>query len=292
MNDWKLEIQESEKLVSKGILCMICGNGKKLYVKVKAHKGDFLELVPLSIVELKENGIEIEESCLNYDFDVEIQESEFTNEEVQRRFEEERRKRGLNVPLNTPESAQKAIEIATKAKEILERKSENPETLKEENEDLKAKLELIASRELEKRIKGYSEELKVIFRNDPSKLIGYELAKKENNSSESPSGSAPLNDKQMYGQIKEQSFNSEKEMIDYLRQNKTPENEAILKKLFEKAVQGIVEKGSWVLPFENVNSKTNENDSNVKSVEVNINSVKEGESEIEKWTKKKKRVEQ
>jgi hypothetical protein len=106
-----------------------------------------------------------------------------------------------------------------------------------------------------------------------------------------PSGSAPLNNQQIYGKIPEQSFESEKEMIDYLRKNKTPENEAILKKLFERMAQGIRERGTWVLPFENVNPKSNESDSNVASVEVNINSVKEGESEIEKWTKKKKRVE-
>jgi anion-transporting ArsA/GET3 family ATPase len=107
-----------------------------------------------------------------------------------------------------------------------------------------------------------------------------------------PSGSAPLNNQQVYGKIPEQSFENTKDMIDYLRKNKTPENEAILRKLFEKMVQGIVEKRSWELPFENANPKSkSESDSNVKAVEVNIHSIKEGESEIEKWTKKKRRIE-
>ena len=196
-------------------------------------------------------------------------------------FEQAKKRNSYN--LLDPEQARKAKLLADAALKIADSKSPEEELkiAKEEAEDYKGKLEMIAMKELEKKIKNYSEELKVIFRNDPSKLLGYEMALKDRSfSSETPSGSAPLNDKQIYGQTREQSFESEKEMIDYLRKNKTPENEAILKKLFERMAQGIRERGTWVLPFENVNPKSNESDSNVASVEVNINSVKEGESEI------------
>jgi hypothetical protein len=212
---------------------------------------------------------------------------------VEARYQEEQRKKSQKIPLNTVEDAEKMKEIAERAKEILERKTPNPEELQAENEDLRGKLELIASRALEQRMEflKIDPETRKAIRENPERLKGYELAKAEFYPSETPSGSAPLNSAQVYGQIKEQSFNSEKEMIDYLRKNKTPENEAILRKLFEKMAQGVRERGSWVLPFENVNPKSKEGDSNVNSVEVNINSVKEGESEVEKWTKKKKRIE-
>jgi hypothetical protein len=103
-------------------------------------------------------------------------------------------------------------------------------------------------------------------------------------------GSAPLNKFQL-GQ-NAQGFNSVKEMIDHLRKNPSAENEAILKKLFQKMVQGMKERGSTELPFEIANSKSKETNENVRAIEVSINAPKDPnqESELEKFGigKKKK----
>ena len=290
-DEWKIEIQESEQLLKvHGILCMVNTKGEKLYVKPISHKNGFIELAPLTIQELKDLSIDVQESCVNAEFDIEVQGStEFSNEEVQKRFEEEQRKKSQKIPLNTVEDATKMREIAEKAKEILERKTPNPEELREENEDLRAKLEMIASKELESRMNllKLDEETKKAIRENPERLKGFMLAKNYydvESGSGTPAGSAPLNDYQVGRNT--QSFSSEKEMIDYLRKNKTPENEAILRKLFERTIQGMVDRKSWEIPFENANPKSKpESDSNVKAVEVNILAPKDPnqESELKKF---------
>lgn len=285
-NEFVLEIEESEKLIAKGILCMINKKGEKLYVKPISHENGFIELMPLSLKELKDLNITVQESCINYDFDIEVQEStEFSNAEVEAKYQEEQRKKGLKVSLDSPESAQKAIEIATKAKEILERPSSEKAIADNVRKTISDKYIALGHT-------PPSLESKEDIENAIEILKSFELKDKQIIKLEgqipTPSGSAPLNDRQIYGQMPEQSFENEKQMIDYLRQNKSPENEAILRKLFEKTVKGIFEKGSWELPFPN--SKSNENDSGVK-VEVNICAPKDPnqESEVEKWTKKKRR---
>jgi len=297
-DEWKIEIQESEQLLKvHGVLCMINSKGEKLYVKPISHKNGFIELMPLNLKELKELGIEIQESCVNYDFDIEVQESENlpSGEELAKRFEDEKRKK--NFQLTNLEDMKKAEEIARHAREVLERKDVSPEELKAENEDLKMKLEIIATKELDRRcqILGIPEnsELRAKIRENPSILQGYEQRVKEEmlSGGQIPEGSAPLNKFQL-GQ-NAQGFESVKEMIDHLRKNKTPENEAILKKLFEKTVQGMKQRNSVELPFENVNPKEPTSDDNVKAIEVPINSLGKGESELEKFGvgKKKQRDE-
>lgn len=182
---------------------------------------------------------------MNYDFDITVEESENlpSGEDLARKFEEDKKKH-LNVKLDSPENAQKAIEIATKAKEILERKTPNPEELKEENEDLRGKLELIASRELESRMNllNLSEDTKKAIRENPERLKGFMLAKDYygiQSNSGTPSGSAPLNDRQL-GASAQKGFENEKQMIEYLYANKTPENEAILRKLWSKFGKSVV----------------------------------------------------
>ena len=288
-DEWKILIEETESLLrTHGILCMVNTKGDKLYVKPISHKNGFIELMPLTLKELKELNITVQESCINYDFDVEVQESEHlpTGEELAKRFENERKKTTL-IPLQTVEQAEKMREIAEKAKEILERKGANPEELKAENEDLRAKLEFVATRELELRMLtlGLDEETKKSIRENPERLKGFMLAKNyyDVHGSGTPSGDAPLNKFQL-GQ-NAQSFENVEDMIKYLRQNKTPENEAILKKLFQKAIQGMKERNSVELPFENANPKSKETDENVKAIEVSILKPKDAsqESELEKF---------
>jgi hypothetical protein len=302
-DEWRICIEETENYLRKhGIIVLVNQKGQKLFMRPKSHENGYVELKPLTVKELKDLSIEVQESCINSYFDIEVQESDqrtpaqiATDEAYAKALQKSQK-----IPLNSVSDAEKMKEIAEKAKEILARKDASPEDLKAENEDLRLKLEIIASKELDRRcqILGIPEnsDLRAKIRENPSILQGYEQRIKEEmlSGGQIPEGSAPLNSAQVYGKIPEQSFNSEKEMIDYLRKNKTPENEAILRKLFEKAVQGMVERRSWEIPFENANPKSkSESDSNVKAVEVNINAPKDPnqESEIEKWTKKKKRIE-
>jgi hypothetical protein len=303
-DEWKICIEESEQLLKiHGILCMVNKKGEKLFVKPISHKNGFIELMPLTLKELKELNITVQESCINYDFDIEVQEStEFSNDEVQRRFEEERRKKSQQIPLNSVSDAEKMKEIAEKAKEILARKGDNPEELKAENEDLRLKLEIIATKELDRRcqILGIPEnsELRAKIRENPSILQGYEQRVKEEMLSGGSEGSAPLNKFQL-GQ-NAQGFASMEDMIKDLRKKaksfvpyEAEEAKRILDILWKKTVQGMVERRTWEIPFENANPKSKEGDSNVKAVEVNINAPQDPneESETEKWTKKKRRTE-
>jgi len=297
-NEFVLSIEESLiSLKEHGILVLTNSKNQKLFCKPISHENGFIELKILSMKELGELGITVQESCINSDFDIEVQESEFTNDEVQKRFEEERRKKSQQIPLNSVTDALKMKEIAEKAQEILARKDASPEDLKAENEDLRAKLELIASKELERRMEMWKidPETRKAIRENPERLKGYELARQENNPDfgSAPSGSAPLNAFQR-GVDAQIGFENMKEMIDHLRKNPSAKNEAILKKLFEKMVQGLKERGSTELPFEIANPKDRERDSNVKAVEVNILAPKDPnqESELEKFGvgKRKRRV--
>lgn len=293
MLSFKLEIQESERLVAKGIVCIVRSDGKRIYCRL-TKDGKEISLVPLTKGEMVKAEIQESDQTINSEYwEIQVEESE-----VETRYQEELKKKGLSVPLNTPEAAQKAIEIAQKAKEILERKGDNPEELKAENEDLRAKLELIASKELENRMNflKLDEDTKKAIRENPERLKGFMLAKNfydVQSGSGIPSGSAPLNDRQT-GVGAEKGFESTKEMVEHLYKNKTPENEAILRKLWSKFAEGIKSRDSTELPFPNTQPESS-GDTTIKTLEVSVNKPTDPnqESELKKFgVGKKKKSEQ
>jgi len=242
MNDWVLELKESEKFLTKGILCMVRSNGKKLYVKLKKHKDDFIELVPLSLQELKENGITIEESCLNYDFDVTVEESEHlpSGEELAKRFEDERKKKTTTFDQTNLEDMKKAEEIAKHAREVLEGKTSYDKQVAdnvrktisdkyialghsapslETKEDIESAIEILKSfEEKEKRITRLEDQIP------------------------EPSGSAPLSDIQrgISNELSKMQFETPIQMIRYLREKAKTDAEArtLLDALFIKGLKG------------------------------------------------------
>ena len=74
-DSWKIEIQESQRLIAQGVICLVKIDGSKLYVRPVTHKGNYVELKPLSMKELTDLKIEVQESCINSEFDVEVDES-------------------------------------------------------------------------------------------------------------------------------------------------------------------------------------------------------------------------
>jgi len=267
MDSWKLDVEESAKLIPKGILCIIRSDNKKMYVRVKAHKNDLIELVPLTKAEMVEAEIQETDQTINDLFDVTVEESdnEFSNPEVQKKFEEEQaKKKGFS--LNNLEDAKRAELIAKSAREILEKK--NPEEIQAENEDLRAKLELIASKQLELKMNQLNvpESLKPTFRQDPSKLQGYEMGRAQYYpvNSEVPSGSAPLNFQQtgISNELSKMQFENPIMMVQYLRERaKTdPEARQILDALFIKGLKGADRSGeSQGLTLKDLRKKGKEN---------------------------------
>jgi hypothetical protein len=296
MLGWKLDIQESERLVEKGILCMVRkSDGSKLYVRIDKREGfDNIALIPLTKSEMKEFSIQESDQTINSEFwDIIVEESDQrTPAQIATDEAYERAKKTTTFNQNSIEDMKKAEEIAKHAREVLEGKTpydkevadnvrktisdkyialgHSPPSL-ETKEDIESAIEILKSfEEKERRITRLEDQIPT------------------------PSGSAPLNNQQIYGKIPEQSFESTKEMIDFLRKNPSAENEAILKKLFQKAIQGMKERNSVELPFEIANPKTKESDdSNAKAIEVSILAPKDAsqESELEKFGigKKKKR---
>jgi hypothetical protein len=245
MDSWKIEIEESAKLISRGILCLISVNGKKLYVKVKSHKNDFIELIPLTKSEMVENSIQESDLTVNNSFDVDIQESEKTPQEeaCDKAYEAAKKKQSFN--LLDPEQARKARELADAAVKIAN--SKNPEEIQAENEDLRGKLELIASRELEKKMDSLGitdETTREKIRESPERITGYSLAtaKYYPQNSEIPSGNAPLNSQQtgISNELTKMEFENPIQMVRYLREKaKTdPQARLILDAMFVKGLKG------------------------------------------------------
>jgi len=300
MINFKLEIQESERLVAKGIVCIVRSDGKRIYCRL-AKDGNEISLIPLTKEELVKAEIQESDQTANSEFwDIEVSESEHlpSGEELAKRFEDERKKK-TQIPLQTVEDAEKMRLIAEKAKEILSAKTPSVEELQAELQDKTLKLEIIASRELNRRMDILSipenSDLRAKIRENPSILTGYEQRVKEEMLSDGKisEGSAPLNKFQL-GQ-NAQGFANVEEMIKDLRtraKSGDASAEAILKKLFVKMVQGLKERGSTELPFEIANSKSKETNENVRAIEVSINAPKDPnqESELEKFGigKKKK----
>jgi len=289
---WQLEIEESAQLLKMhGVLCMVNPKGERLYVRPVSHKGNFIELKPLSLKELSELNIEIQESCLNFDFDVEVSESDTetpVEKETNRAYEEAKKTNSFN--LLDPEQARKARQLAEAAVKIAEQKS--PDELQAENEDLRLKLELVAERELERKLNNLQitdPELRAKFKNNPSQLLGYELAMKERfiEKGEVPSGSAPLNDRQIGASAK--GYETHEEMIKDLRnraKNGDSNAEIILNQLYKKVVSGIRERKSAELPFPTQSEPIG--DVNAKAIEIPITAPEMNDSELERWGVKTK----
>jgi len=229
MIPFTLDVKESKRLVSKGILCIIRFDGKKLYVRlVKADDKGNLELKPLSKTELSEAAIEESELIINDEYYVEESEKTPAEEQNDKAYEELKKK---TFNSNSQSDMEQAKKLAEKQLEKLGA-SDEIQRLKDEAEDYKAKLEMVALMNLERKRRELNAPSDI---DTVEKLVGYEKGlRRETNSA--PSGSAPLNEYQLgNGKI---GFETHEQMIKWLRDNPTPENEAILRELFAKAVKG------------------------------------------------------
>jgi hypothetical protein len=285
MKEFKLDVEESKIFLVRGIICLVRFDGKKLYVRLgKADEKGNLELMPLSKEELKEQNIEETEQIINNEyFDVDIEEStpEFSDAETERVFREQQEKlKKKSFNLNDIEDAKRAKEIAEKAIATLEKPDANEEIqrLKDEKEDYKSKLEIVAQMNLErkKRELGAPDSITT-----PDELIAYEKGLKDSHGI--PSGSAPLNQFQLGdGKL---GFETLPQMIQWLRDNPSAENEKILNQLFMKSIQGSkreripeysedpVEKSSVLEVESNVMSPTSKKDPNIESDVERYNAV-------------------
>lgn len=291
LNSWRICVEETKLVAEKhpDIFVLINDDGKKLYVRTRLDKDlkDAIDLDILTREELLALGIQIEESLLSEEqgFDKEIEESESEPEE------------NKHVPkkynANDPKDMEEAKRIADERLKYLQ--SNDPNYLKkqleekaEEAEDYKAKLEMIAANQLEKKMDAlgiHDDSIRTKIREDPNLITGYEMALPRKHAP-APSGSAPLNSQQI-GNSNPQGFDSVKEMIEALYDEHTPENEAILKELWRKSLHGI-RSGKMDLeqyPQEPLVEKHGEEVT--KLIDKNFKSS--GPSEIEKFTKRKKK---
>lgn len=174
MNEFKIDIEETQKFVELGVICITNGTRKRYFKVGEMDKDGNTSLIPLSNSELKNLGIEESAQGESQDQELDIEESEGETE-TERQFREEKEK--ANVILKgTPEAVKKA-------KELLQNASE----LEEKNEDLTAKLELQAQLAFERKKKELGCSDSEI--DTPDKLFAWEKGK---SGSGSPSGSAPL----------------------------------------------------------------------------------------------------
>jgi hypothetical protein len=240
MTEWTLSIEESKALSSKNIF-VLERDGRKLYVKTILSKDKtMLELIPLSKEELLALGVTVEESYSNTNlFGIDVEES----------ASEEPKKKIYNV--NDPDDMKEAEILAKQQLEKLKKTDpehfdiEKQEDLEAENEDLKAKLAIVAEHALEKKMQelGVPEHLRATFREDPSKLQGYELAKQ--GTPQTPSGSMPLSKEQITGSSGKEEFSDVPSMVqDLLKRERNGDKSAskILQILFQKTTKGLRQK--------------------------------------------------
>jgi hypothetical protein len=284
MDTFKIDIEESKLLIVKGVLCLIRFDGRKLYVKLgKADKNGMLELVPMSKEELLEQNIEESEQIINSEFwDIEIEEStpEFSDPETERIFREEQEKlKKKNFNLNDIEDAKRAKAIAEKAIATLEKPNaeEEIQRLRDERDDYRGKLEMIAQMELERKRRQLGAPDSITT---PEELMAYEKGLKDSHGD--LAGSAPLNVYQL-GENK-LGFETVEQMIQHLRDNPSPENELILRKLWEKTFSGMSQKKNFEIEYDS-DEKTPK--SNATEVEISLFEPKDSsvESDKEKYDK-------
>jgi hypothetical protein len=289
MEKFKIDVEESKQLVVKGVLCLVRSDGKKLYVRLgKPDKLGFLELVPMTKEELSEAEIEESEQIINSEYfyyNVEETEPEFSDPETERIFREQQEKlKKKSFDLGNEEDMRKARTIAENALKTLEKPDANSEIekLRDERDDFKGKLEMIAEMEFNRQRQklGAPDSVK-----SPEELMAYEKGLKNANNSP-PSGSAPLNEYQLGdGKL---GFETMEQMIQHLHDNPTPENEIILRKLWEKTLKGTSQKKNFEIEYSEDEKIPK---SNATEVEVSIFEPKDPrfESDKEKYDKVLKR---
>jgi hypothetical protein len=207
-----------------------------------------------------------------------------SGEELAKRFEDEKKKK-KSFDLTDPEQARKLEEIARKSAELAEGKKNPDEKIADEvrrtiTERYVALGHTAPTLETREDIEGAVEILKAF--EDKEKQIT-----RLQNQITPPSGSAPLNDFQR-GKSPE-AYETVEDMIKDLRKREKEGDASasvILKKLFEKTVQGMKERHDTELPFP---TQPEPIDANVKALEVPINALKEGESELAKFGVGRKR---
>jgi hypothetical protein len=192
----------------------------------------------------------------------------------------------LNAKTNLNDPEQRAL-----VKELIE-KREDKESEHEQLIDLKAKMEIIAEKQMEEKMNKLHvpNRLRDEFRANPEKLQGFEAGLKQIQ----PAGSAPLNEKQ-YGYqqnnndpntpLREKTFPDTETMIRYLRSQNTKEAEQALNRLWVSYIRGWREMGRPSTVYPPPDQPTGSG-----TPEVIMNAPQKGEeedSEISKWGIKK-----
>jgi hypothetical protein len=168
-------------------------------------------------------------------------------EEAKRKADEWKRQEEERIAKELAEKGQKLnLEVSVDSKQMEDLIEEKKE-LKSENEDLKAKLQIVAEKALEKKLTelGVPESEKAYFRENPEALIGWEKARPSRTPSmpqpPATQNSLEANERALHGTS--EGFESHEAMIDHLRdleKNGTTEEKkyakAVLNKLFEKWV--------------------------------------------------------
>jgi len=181
-----------------------------------------------------------------------------------------------------------------KVEVVIKKEEKNPdeevENLKAELEDRNLKLQLVAEKEIEKKLDSlgiHDPELRKSLKENPSRIVGYEAAYRQYRpeKNETPSGSAPLSPQQ-YGNVPI-GYGSVESMVKDLRAKaKSGDSEAqtILDKLWRKTVQGMKERRTIDLPFPTSPEPIGDS-TNVKEISVPINLPEDQnqESELEKF---------
>lgn len=302
MRDWKINVEESEKLMDKDIF-VLENHGRKLYCKtVLSEDKSKLEMIPLSRSELKELGIEVEESYSSEIdlFDVTVEESQGEPEQPKKKV----------FNLNDPKDAEEAAQIANRQLEKLRKekpeewgaskpetrtetlKNKTPEELAVENEDLKEKLTIIAEKELERKKKeaGCSDP----DINTKEKLDAWSLGKKSSQGEGGAPNARPDSPAQVGPVSREQGYETPEQMIDDLRRRAREgeaEGKIILDELMRKYIRGMKDAENFQIKYPRTPEPSNEQkgETIVKVIGQGTSPDPTQESEVQKFFKKKQK---
>jgi hypothetical protein len=192
----------------------------------------------------------------------------------------------IHVKVDNEQTKALAMELAEER--------ESSKRIELENAELRGKLEFVAEKELEKKLRQHPEltpEQIADFHQNPEKLQSYEQGKSAR-SSEAPSGSAPMNAQQLgsgpTSNLRTRKFNSMEEMVRTLKETSqdstNPERQdaqLALDQLMSRCIGGI--KGSDPNKLNlnyNPNPQTPESSSNAPVEIQNFSQLKVGKSEI------------
>lgn len=218
--------------------------------------------------------------------------TEEEKQQVEDQLEKIKLRKNQEIPVET-----KRLEIKIDSeKSSLSEAIKGEQSAKEEAEFHKKKIELYQKfndvRFLEAEDKAQLAEMVTDIVNEAALIKKQAQQKRE---SERDYQGAPLNDQQLHGGKQETTFEDTPSMIRYLRENPTPTNKEILRKLFQKAMMGI--KSGADIDFSQVNPKQELSENkNARVLEVPIDAPPDAnqESELAKFGigKKRRRSEQ